>query len=157
MQIYIHVPSLAAEANQCCFFAGFTRFRGLEMGRQFGPGRALPWLGRGAITRARRGVAQPGRAPSSGGGGRRFESSLPDQCIPALLAGRPSGRPDFVAPSFSQNPRQPFPPEPGRSEPAMARTSPPAYRENSCPTARRVWRRARGSVRRGRWPRESVP
>src|SRR5437764_2218991 len=27
-----------------------------------------------------RGVAQPGRAPGSGPGGRRFKSSLPDQC-----------------------------------------------------------------------------
>jgi hypothetical protein len=27
----------------------------------------------------RRGVAQPGRAPGSGPGGRRFKSSLPDQ------------------------------------------------------------------------------
>jgi hypothetical protein len=29
--------------------------------------------------RNRRGVAQPGRAPGSGPGGRRFKSSLPDQ------------------------------------------------------------------------------
>ena len=29
-----------------------------------------------------RGVAQPGRAPGSGPGGRRFKSSLPDQLIP---------------------------------------------------------------------------
>src|SRR5947209_6392730 len=28
---------------------------------------------------SRRGVAQPGRAPGSGPGGRRFKSSLPDQ------------------------------------------------------------------------------
>src|SRR5436305_1358599 len=33
---------------------------------------------RGAVPR--RGVAQPGRAPGSGPGGRRFKSSLPDQC-----------------------------------------------------------------------------
>ena len=31
---------------------------------------------------SRRGVAQPGRAPGSGPGGRRFKSSLPDQLIP---------------------------------------------------------------------------
>src|SRR5580698_1452086 len=29
-----------------------------------------------------RGVAQPGRAPGSGPGGRRFKSSLPDQLFP---------------------------------------------------------------------------
>jgi hypothetical protein len=28
-----------------------------------------------------RGVAQPGRAPGSGPGGRRFKSSLPDHCL----------------------------------------------------------------------------
>jgi hypothetical protein len=32
----------------------------------------------------RRGVAQPGRAPGSGPGGRRFKSSLPDQSFQAL-------------------------------------------------------------------------
>ena len=32
----------------------------------------------------RRGVAQPGRAPGSGPGGRRFKSSLPDQYFQAL-------------------------------------------------------------------------
>jgi hypothetical protein len=32
----------------------------------------------------RRGVAQPGRAPGSGPGGRRFKSSLPDQCFQSL-------------------------------------------------------------------------
>ena len=31
-----------------------------------------------------RGVAQPGRAPGSGPGGRRFKSSLPDHCFQAL-------------------------------------------------------------------------
>src|SRR5438046_6723567 len=31
-----------------------------------------------------RGVAQPGRAPGSGPGGRRFKSSLPDQCLQQL-------------------------------------------------------------------------
>ena len=33
---------------------------------------------------SRRGVAQPGRAPGSGPGGRRFKSSLPDQLLQAL-------------------------------------------------------------------------
>src|SRR5437660_8947467 len=33
---------------------------------------------------ARRGVAQPGRAPGSGPGGRRFKSSLPDQLSLAI-------------------------------------------------------------------------
>ena len=33
-----------------------------------------------------RGVAQPGRAPGSGPGGRRFKSSLPDQYFQLLLA-----------------------------------------------------------------------
>jgi hypothetical protein len=32
----------------------------------------------------RRGVAQPGRAPGSGPGGRRFKSSLPDHSFQAL-------------------------------------------------------------------------
>src|SRR6185312_2182212 len=32
----------------------------------------------------RRGVAQPGRAPGSGPGGRRFKSSLPDQYLQQL-------------------------------------------------------------------------
>src|SRR6185369_14352971 len=32
----------------------------------------------------RRGVAQPGRAPGSGPGGRRFKSSLPDQSFQQL-------------------------------------------------------------------------
>src|SRR5438445_6571498 len=40
------------------------------------PSNLLPQ--RRAATR-RRGVAQPGRAPGSGPGGRRFKSSLPDQ------------------------------------------------------------------------------
>ena len=31
-----------------------------------------------------RGVAQPGRAPGSGPGGRRFKSSLPDQSFQVL-------------------------------------------------------------------------
>ena len=31
----------------------------------------------------RRGVAQPGRAPGSGPGGRRFKSSLPDHLLSA--------------------------------------------------------------------------
>jgi hypothetical protein len=32
----------------------------------------------------RRGVAQPGRAPGSGPGGRRFKSSLPDHYFQSL-------------------------------------------------------------------------
>jgi hypothetical protein len=35
-----------------------------------------------ALAQHRRGVAQPGRAPGSGPGGRRFKSSLPDQSFP---------------------------------------------------------------------------
>ena len=38
----------------------------------------LCFLPLGADLRVRRGVAQPGRAPGSGPGGRRFKSSLPD-------------------------------------------------------------------------------
>src|ERR1700680_4396292 len=34
--------------------------------------------------RLSRGVAQPGRAPGSGPGGRRFKSSLPDQSFQAV-------------------------------------------------------------------------
>src|SRR3954452_6212569 len=37
---------------------------------------------RGAVPR--RGVAQPGRAPGSGPGGRRFESCLPDQSADSI-------------------------------------------------------------------------
>src|ERR1700722_8019420 len=37
-----------------------------------------------AARSACRGVAQPGRAPGSGPGGRRFKSSLPDQFFRAL-------------------------------------------------------------------------
>src|ERR1700746_1938908 len=33
----------------------------------------------------RRGVAQPGRAPGSGPGGRRFKSSLPDQSFQTVV------------------------------------------------------------------------
>ena len=44
----------------------------------------LCFLPLGADLRVRRGVAQPGRAPGSGPGGRRFKSSLPDQSFQAL-------------------------------------------------------------------------
>src|SRR6478609_175613 len=37
-----------------------------------------------ALDGSRRGVAQPGRAPGSGPGGRRFKSSLPDQYFQSL-------------------------------------------------------------------------
>ena len=36
--------------------------------------------------RSSRGVAQPGRAPRSGRGGRRFKSSLPDQPFPRVVS-----------------------------------------------------------------------
>ena len=45
-----------------------------------------------------RGVAQPGRAPGSGPGGRRFKSSLPDQCFQSLADQRP--RPPGLAQGF---------------------------------------------------------
>src|SRR5271166_772348 len=51
-------------------------FRGLRV-------PAFSYLSR-ADLRMRRGVAQPGRAPGSGPGGRRFKSSLPDQSFQAL-------------------------------------------------------------------------
>src|ERR1700734_1697719 len=41
------------------------------------------WMGLPSCPR-RRGVAQPGRAPGSGPGGRRFKSSLPDQSLQTL-------------------------------------------------------------------------
>src|SRR4051812_6518878 len=45
-------------------------------------GRA--WRGFSFVTfQHSRGVAQPGRAPGSGPGGRRFKSSLPDQLFPS--------------------------------------------------------------------------
>ncbi len=41
-----------------------------------------------------RGVAQPGRAPGSGPGGRRFKSSLPDQSFLGFaVSGKPSVAP----------------------------------------------------------------
>jgi hypothetical protein len=49
----------------------------------------------------RRGVAQPGRAPGSGPGGRRFKSSLPDQFFQSdtnnFWSAAYSGVGDFVA------------------------------------------------------------
>src|SRR5580704_2486089 len=39
-----------------------------------------------------RGVAQPGRAPGSGPGGRRFKSSLPDQILLNGMRGLNSGQ-----------------------------------------------------------------
>src|SRR5882724_4966404 len=49
----------------------------------------------------RRGVAQPGRAPGSGPGGRRFKSSLPDHSFQSLTidfwSAVYSGVDDFVA------------------------------------------------------------
>ena len=45
--------------------------------------RHAPWRPRPAS----RGVAQPGRAPGSGPGGRRFKSSLPDQLFPITYSG----------------------------------------------------------------------
>jgi hypothetical protein len=50
------------------------------------------------VARASRGVAQPGRAPGSGPGGRRFKSSLPDQLFSKLLTvlAKPSEPTDLV-------------------------------------------------------------
>ena len=47
------------------------------------PGSAIIVL----CPRSCRGVAQPGRAPGSGPGGRRFKSSLPDQQFSCLFSG----------------------------------------------------------------------
>ena len=56
--------------------------------------------------RTRRGVAQPGRAPGSGPGGRRFKSSLPDQFFQAVSLSPGvfvySGVDDFVDGGTSQ-------------------------------------------------------
>ena len=43
-----------------------------------------------AANQSDRGVAQPGRAPGSGPGGRRFKSSLPDHCMtrPSAACGK---------------------------------------------------------------------
>ena len=52
-----------------------------------------------------RGVAQPGRAPGSGPGGRRFKSSLPDQSFNQLqdyFSASNSNGVDFVAVKASQ-------------------------------------------------------
>ena len=46
--------------------------------------REFEWLYSSCVA-VSRGVAQPGRAPGSGPGGRRFKSSLPDQSIPLKL------------------------------------------------------------------------
>jgi hypothetical protein len=45
----------------------------------------------------RRGVAQPGRAPGSGPGGRRFKSSLPDHYFDWLTRIQNSKCPDPLA------------------------------------------------------------
>jgi hypothetical protein len=53
------------------------------------PCARVPLAQRGSsdrVHRSCRGVAQPGRAPGSGPGGRRFKSSLPDQFFQALKA-----------------------------------------------------------------------
>src|ERR1700691_1569225 len=42
------------------------------------------WAFRCCRAQRRRGVAQPGRAPGSGPGGRRFKSSLPDHFFSAI-------------------------------------------------------------------------
>ena len=49
--------------------------------------RTGPSAPSGQHTAAHRGVAQPGRAPGSGPGGRRFESSLPDHLVKAATSG----------------------------------------------------------------------
>jgi hypothetical protein len=49
------------------------------------------------VRSTRRGVAQPGRAPGSGPGGRRFKSSLPDHCFPSFSP--------FAAPTFRWIPK----------------------------------------------------
>jgi hypothetical protein len=49
----------------------------------------LCFLPLGADLRVRRGVAQPGRAPGSGPGGRRFKSSLPDQSFQSVIENSP--------------------------------------------------------------------
>src|SRR5258707_5285602 len=53
---------------------------------RFGLVRSLQHLPLADLTYAAqcRGVAQPGRAPGSGPGGRRFKSSLPDQSFQRL-------------------------------------------------------------------------
>ena len=64
--------ALSAQENDAfCYTQLSARFLPIDTR----PGRIEA---RGSSNRVR-GVAQPGRAPGSGPGGRRFESSLPDQ------------------------------------------------------------------------------
>src|SRR6185503_672272 len=85
-----------AGSSACSFQSAHLSSRGL------GSRRDLKWLPAGSG----RGVAQPGRALSSGGRGRRFESSLPDQSFVAprifaiafvVLPEREGRQPGFAA------------------------------------------------------------
>ena len=53
--------------------------------------RVLSWRPSSVVSR---GVAQPGRAPGSGPGGRRFKSSLPDQLFSTTYSSRRSSKTD---------------------------------------------------------------
>ncbi len=60
----------------------------------------LPCAPSGSGGKIFRGVAQPGRAPGSGPGGRRFKSCLPDQSNGRICFGNPEGvRPSFFGDS----------------------------------------------------------
>ncbi len=95
--------------------------RWLGMSKHFGPVRcdnlicvAAPSLGASLrccpsfrISRRcyRRGVAQPGRAPGSGPGGRRFKSSLPDQSFQSFGADGRDSAISFFSLIFSLCPK----------------------------------------------------
>src|SRR5258707_11106681 len=75
------------------------RQAGIDVGGSLGYFPAPRSDGEGALFR---GVAQPGRAPGSGPGGRRFESCLPDHLKAAGSGTFPAGsRPSlFATPAF---------------------------------------------------------
>ncbi len=78
-------------------FANHRRMLYFDRNRALGPvfpsAAAVPLI---APVRSCRGVAQPGRAPGSGPGGRRFKSSLPDQIL-AIFRGYQAGCPTLFA------------------------------------------------------------
>src|SRR5258706_6582290 len=88
------------------------RQAGIDVGGSLGYFPAPRSDGEGALFR---GVAQPGRAPGSGPGGRRFESCLPDQPKAASSGTFPAGSRPFLLPSsFAARGMDHAPGAPGR-------------------------------------------
>ena len=98
------VGGRSGEAGECG--AGFFH-PGTGPGRR-GPGLLFP----ATIPPGRRGVAQSGRAPGSGSGGRRFKSCRPDAARPPDGFRQTGSGPEAAAASgaFGRIPSRPFPP-----------------------------------------------